>query len=414
MPDEKKPPGSPDPAAPADPNAKEPFKPAFTGGEEGKFGGEGKAERGVSVEGPKKEVGVGNRDPKPKPGEKPEGPVKRTKEVGLGPIFKKKVFEDSKISTKEVGDDDKSFYEVLSGKVEYELGSATYDIEKKKATLTIAKGTAKGQLAHGQFDLGGWLHDLIFDETPKLQPNPTAPIQPMAARMGDLTVHGSVLAPGPGSPDVFMGGQPAWRVGPDLHVCPFPGGAPHGTGPTALGELSVLINGAPAARAGDYIVEPTGGPDVILMGCPTVFIGAPAPTAPPPPPKGEPKPEDLPWVKFESVASGDFAQVGVEVAAGGEVDIVGKKGNVEARAGAFAAGLKGELPLRLRVRIPFTTYYIGAGVTVEGTLLSAGAEIGGGAKVNDGKTFFSADGGAKAGVGLGGVGIKFGVDISGA
>jgi uncharacterized Zn-binding protein involved in type VI secretion len=421
MPDEKKPPGSPDPGAPppADPAAKEPLKPTFEGEKEGEFGGEGKAERGVSVEGPKKEVVRGNRDPKPKAGDKPdkpdkpEGPVKHTKEVGLGPIYKKKVFENEKSSTKK-GDDDKTYYEFLSGKVEVELGSATYDLEKKKATLTIVKGTAKGQLAHGQFDLGGWLHDLIFGETPQLQAAPTAPLEPMAARMGDITVHGSVLAPGPGSPNVFIGGQPAWRVGPDLHLCPFPGGAPHGTGPTALGELSVLINGAPAARAGDYIVEPTGGPDVILMGCPTVFIGAPAPPAPPPPPKGDPKPEDLPWVKFESVTSADLLQVGVEGNVGGEVDIAGKKGNVEARAGAFAAVLKGELPLKLRVRIPFTTYYVGAGVTVEGSLISAGAEAGAGAKVNDGKTLFSADAGAKAGVGLGGVGVKFGVDISGA
>jgi uncharacterized Zn-binding protein involved in type VI secretion len=412
MPDEKKPPGSPDPAAPSDPNAKEPFKPDWEGEKEGEFGGEGKVERGVSVEGPKKEVGVGNRDPKPKAGDKPEGPVKRTKEVGLGPIYKKKVFQNEKISTKQ-GEDDKTFYEFLSGKADVELGSATYDLDKKKATLTIAKGTAKGQLAHGQFDLGGWLHDLIFGETPQLQANPSAPIEPMAARMGDITVHGSVLAPGPGSPDVFIGGQPAWRVGPDLHLCPFPGGAPHGTGPTALGELSVLINGAPAARAGDYIVEPVGGPDVILMGCPTVFIGAPAPPAPPPPPKSDPEPEDLPWVKFESVVSGDAVQVGVEGNFGGEVDIAGKKGNVEVKAGAFAALLKGELPLKVRVRIPFTTYYVGAGVSVEGTLISAGAEAGGEMKINDGKTLFSGDVGAKAGFGLGGVGVKFGVDISG-
>jgi uncharacterized Zn-binding protein involved in type VI secretion len=412
MPDEKKPPAPNDPAAPKDPNAKEPFKPTFEGEEEGKFGFEGKGERGGSVEGPKKEVGAGNRDPTPKPGEKPAGPVKGSKEVGIGPIYKKKFFEDELITSKE-GNDDKSYYEVLSGKVEVEVGSASYDLDKKKATLTVVKGTAKGQLAHGQFDLGGWLHDLIFGETPKLQPNPTTPPAPMGARVGDLTVHGAPLAPGPGSPNVFIGGLPAWRIGPDVHLCPFPGGAPHGTGPTMIGALSVLINGAPAARAGDYVLEPTGGPDVILLGCPTVLIGPPAPPAPPPPPKGEPKPEDLPWVKFESVTSADVVQVGVEGNIGGEVDIAGKKGNLEARAGAFAAVLKGELPLKLRVRIPFTTYYVGAGVTVEGSLLSAGAEAGAGVKINDGKTLFAADAGAKAGVGLGGAGVKFGLDISG-
>ncbi len=94
-------------------------------------------------------------------------------------------------------------------------------------------------------------------------------------------------------------------------------------------------------------MPPRGGRPVtsaVLPGCPTVFIGAPAPPAPPP--QGDPKPEDLPWVKFESVVSGDVVQVGVEGNIGGEVDISGKKGNTEGRVGAFAAALKGELPLK--------------------------------------------------------------------
>src|SRR5687768_18260894 len=32
-----------------------------------------------------------------------------------------------------------------------------------------------------------------------------------AARMGDVTAHGAPLAPGPGSMNVMIGGQPAWR-----------------------------------------------------------------------------------------------------------------------------------------------------------------------------------------------------------
>src|SRR5262245_9061485 len=32
-----------------------------------------------------------------------------------------------------------------------------------------------------------------------------------AARMNDMTGHGSALVPGPGSPNVRIGGQPAWR-----------------------------------------------------------------------------------------------------------------------------------------------------------------------------------------------------------
>ena len=31
---------------------------------------------------------------------------------------------------------------------------------------------------------------------------------PPAARVGDLTGHGTPLAPGPGSPNVFVGGKP--------------------------------------------------------------------------------------------------------------------------------------------------------------------------------------------------------------
>ncbi len=35
-----------------------------------------------------------------------------------------------------------------------------------------------------------------------------------AARVGDLTSHAPPLSPGPGSPNVFIGGQPAWRALP--------------------------------------------------------------------------------------------------------------------------------------------------------------------------------------------------------
>jgi len=49
-----------------------------------------------------------------------------------------------------------------------------------------------------------------------------------AARVGDLTSHGSPLSPGPGSPDVFIGGKPAWRV-TDIHSCPLTSPNPHGS-----------------------------------------------------------------------------------------------------------------------------------------------------------------------------------------
>jgi len=96
---------------------------------------------------------------------------------------------------------------------------------------------------------------------------------PPAARMGDLTSHGTPLAPGPGCPTVLIGGMPAWRAGEDFHACPLVNGVePHVGGVVAIGSLTVLIGGAPAARMGDIIVEP-GGPNAIAVGCPTVLIG---------------------------------------------------------------------------------------------------------------------------------------------
>jgi uncharacterized Zn-binding protein involved in type VI secretion len=96
---------------------------------------------------------------------------------------------------------------------------------------------------------------------------------PPAARVGDLTSHGTPLGPGPGSPTVLIGGQPAWCAGVDTHVCPLVNGVqPHVGGVVAVGSLTVLIDGFPAARMGDTIVE-AGGPNVISIGCPTVLIG---------------------------------------------------------------------------------------------------------------------------------------------
>ena len=96
---------------------------------------------------------------------------------------------------------------------------------------------------------------------------------PMAARMGDLTSHGTPLAPGPGSVNVLIGGQPAWRAVTDSHVCPLVTVlVPHVGGVVAIGSTTVLINNLPAARQGDLIVE-AGPPNAITMGCPTVIIG---------------------------------------------------------------------------------------------------------------------------------------------
>jgi len=99
---------------------------------------------------------------------------------------------------------------------------------------------------------------------------------PMAARLGDPTLHGTPLGPGVGSANVFIEGRPAWRGVIDQHLCPLAAPLAHGAG-SAVGEASVRINGFPAVRAGDPIAEPQGGPNPVMSGAVQVLIGAPAP-----------------------------------------------------------------------------------------------------------------------------------------
>lgn len=94
----------------------------------------------------------------------------------------------------------------------------------------------------------------------------------LAARLGDATAHGTPLS-GTGSPNVLLGGKPAWRAVGDTHTCPLTSGAvPHVGGVVTGGSSTVLINGLPAARLGDRIVE-NGPPNTITGGCPSVTIG---------------------------------------------------------------------------------------------------------------------------------------------
>jgi uncharacterized Zn-binding protein involved in type VI secretion len=96
-----------------------------------------------------------------------------------------------------------------------------------------------------------------------------------AARLGDPTSHaGTPLGPGPGSANVLIGGQPAWRAGSDVHLCPLSDGPkPHGGGTVVVGSATVFINSLPAARRGDQVVE-AGPPNAIASGAPTVLIGS--------------------------------------------------------------------------------------------------------------------------------------------
>ncbi len=160
-----------------------------------------------------------------------------------------------------------------------------------------------------------------------------------AARVGDPVAHPlpPVLGPGPGSLDVLIGNQPAWRgmplaaaagiasakatsdaavatakaatlaaagtpgapaalaaettveatattsltsaltgagAGADQHMCAtLLPIPPHSLGMVITGSMTVLINNLPACRAGDTILECLGPPNTISMGLPTVIIG---------------------------------------------------------------------------------------------------------------------------------------------
>lgn len=160
-----------------------------------------------------------------------------------------------------------------------------------------------------------------------------------AARVTDPVIHPlpGLLTPGPGSPNVFIGGLPAWRGvtaaaaaaiqsakmasettiraaeaatiaaagtpgapaakaaeeaakaaaatamgstitaaagGADIHLCATPLPIPpHGPGVVVDGSTTVLINDLAACRMGDTIVEAVGPPNKIAMGLPTVIIG---------------------------------------------------------------------------------------------------------------------------------------------
>ncbi|MBD3884253.1 PAAR domain-containing protein [Phormidium tenue FACHB-886] len=156
-----------------------------------------------------------------------------------------------------------------------------------------------------------------------------------AARLGDMTAHGSPLAGSPGSPNVLIGKRPAWRgitaaqaaqlaqtiaegaqniaeasarvtatagtpaagaavvdfnrtvadaaasaasmitsfAPADIHICPMVKlVVPDGAGVVINGSQTVLINALAACRVGDTIQETTSI-NTIIAGEPTVLIG---------------------------------------------------------------------------------------------------------------------------------------------
>lgn len=155
---------------------------------------------------------------------------------------------------------------------------------------------------------------------------------PAAARITDITVHGSPMLPGTGSPNVLIGNLPAWRAmspaavagflsliaqilvnvnklaaaltsgnvlaaaeaGKNLEdqvpaamnmiaaidkiTCPMLllgiAGPPHGMGVMIGGSTTVTINSLPAGRVGDTIQEILSpAPNFCAVGLPTVIIG---------------------------------------------------------------------------------------------------------------------------------------------
>jgi uncharacterized Zn-binding protein involved in type VI secretion len=96
---------------------------------------------------------------------------------------------------------------------------------------------------------------------------------PAAARAGDGTSHGTPLPPTSGSVNVWIEGRPAWRAVVDTHICPLSDGPKaHVGGVVTKGSSKVFINGFPAARQGDQIVE-AGPTNSISAGSQKVDIG---------------------------------------------------------------------------------------------------------------------------------------------
>jgi hypothetical protein len=62
--------------------------------------------------------------------------------------------------------------------------------------------------------------------------------------------------------------------GADIHMCTTPSPVPpHGPGVVIDGSATVLINGLPACRLGDTVLEAIGPPNKITMGAMNVIIG---------------------------------------------------------------------------------------------------------------------------------------------
>lgn len=236
-----------------------------------------------------------------------------------------------------------------------------------------------------------------------------------AARAGDPTLHGDALPEGLwGSDDVFIGGKAAWRVLADVHICSMQtGGVPHVGGlVVSTVDDSVLINGLPAVRVGDVIVE-SGPPNTVIKGESTVTLGVPGPPVTSVEKVETPKPTGLAkFLDADVVAMIGRAKVHAQVGGGRREDgglVAG------AHAGAKASVVEGEITGSWKIPLG-KDWAITLGVTGEGSLLSAGASYGGGvtwgAEGADGKRRWGIDKwGASAGAGIFGGGAKISIGV---
>jgi len=236
-----------------------------------------------------------------------------------------------------------------------------------------------------------------------------------AARAGDPTLHGDALPEGVwGSDDVLIGGKAAWRILADLHVCSMQtGGVPHVGGiVVSTVDESVLINGLPAVRVGDVIVE-SGPPNTVIKGEPTVTLGVPGPPVTSVEGVEVPKPAGLAsFLDADVVAMIGRAKAHAQVGGGRRED-----GSLVAGAHAGAKASVIEVEATGAWKIPIgKDWAITLGVTGEGSLLSAGASYGGGvtwgAEGADGKRRWGIDKwGASAGAGIFGGGAKISIGV---
>ncbi len=262
----------------------------------------------------------------------------------------------------------------------------SYDAADREANLTVVQSQVNGSVNQGEaereFNVGASFLGASQDAPSRPAPPgiPGAPgAGPMAARVGDLTSHGSPLSPGIGSPNVFIGGLPAWRAAMDFHACPVVKGVvPDVGGTVAVGDPTVLINGMMACRMGDMVVEVPGGPNPIVTGCPTVMIG-PADNGGAGGPGGVPG-KGGSETDFKPSGKAKEDVLAGESPAEAAAKWTAKEKGDGAKIGPMAAVSKGTLEEDISVPIPFTDDATKLGAQEKGTFVPPPAEADASAK----------------------------------